>query len=270
MTNFKDLLLHGTHHRALPFPSVSLRFESIDQELQIRFDASDVIVEASYLGRLDPWLGSLCELLPGLTLTQALNLKLSDWEKKYIDDPEFWDFRSELEGLIFVPALELLRGTLDLYRGRDYLYLEPDHLVCRCFGVREKDVLAFLRGESSPDLEKLAEQTKAGMGCRSCVPQLSRWLAIHDPEKEVRTFKGRSRAQWLLIIDDLLDSHPLKESWGFAVESMKGNQVIINYDRDVSQREEENVGGKLQGFLASGTDPELAFFLRRSRQRLND
>jgi hypothetical protein len=36
-----------------------------------------------------------------------------------------------------------LRSALDIYRGREYLYKEPEALICRCFGVRENDVLDY-------------------------------------------------------------------------------------------------------------------------------
>lgn len=268
MISFKEILLQKLHNRPLSFPSVSVALESSGHELQIRFDSKDIIVEASYLGRTDPWLGSMCELLPGKTLSEAFTLQHSLWENAFRDDDSFWDFRSDLERLIFFPALELLRASLDVFRGKEYLYEESSPLICRCFGVREGDVLEFLKREEDTTLIKLSEQTKAGMGCRSCLPQLSRWLAINDPSREKRSFKEKSHADWLLEIDDLLDSFPLTKEWGMKVESIKANQVIISYDKAVSQKEEEVAGGKLQGFLASGTDPDFAFFLiRRARQR---
>lgn len=267
MTKFKDIFLQKLHLKSLPFPSVSVRSKESGHELQVRFDSKDIIVEASYQGKADPWLGSLCELLPGLTLSEALALDTSSWDKRHQDDDSFWDFKTEVQDLVFSPSLELLRAALDIYRGREYLYEEASPLICRCFGVRESDVLSFLKNEDEASLAKLSELTRAGMGCRTCLPQLTRWLAINDPAKEKRSFKGKTHADWLLLIDELLDSFPMKKEWKMSVESVKGNLVIISYDFEAGQREQEVVGGKLQGFLASGTDPDFAFFLRRASQR---
>jgi hypothetical protein len=264
MTRFKELFHSGAHHRHLASPSVTAQLS--EQQLELRFDSKDIVVEASYFGKVDPWLGSLCEMLPGKTLHELSLLDQQSWEKNFPQDESYWDFRSEMEHEIFFPALEVLKLALDLYRGREYLYRPTSPLLCRCFGVREDDVLNFLKSEKEPDLEKLSAATKAGMGCRSCVPQLKRWLAIHSPAQK-RFFKEKSYADWLLQIDELLKHFPLSKDWNLQVEGLKNNQVIISYDKDVSQKEEEIVTGKLQGFLASGTDPDFGFFLRRSRQR---
>lgn len=267
MTSFKDFFVNRSHLHELNSPSISVSSAHSHQTLQLKFDAKDLIIEAAYLGKADPWLSSLCGLIPGLSLHQASLVDHSLWEEAFRDDQSYWEFRADLEKLIFFPALELLRAGLDIYRGRDYLYQESSHLICRCFGVREADVLNFLRTEAEPTLEKLSTQTKAGLGCRSCVPQLKRWLAINAPGSRERFFKERSHAEWLLEIDQLLSSFPLAKEWVMAIESFKQGQVIITYQKDVTQKEEEVVAGKIQGFLASGTDPDLAFFLRRTRQR---
>lgn len=264
MTKFKELFHSRAHYRQLASPSVTAELAN-GQKLEIRFDSKDIIVEAAYQGKVDPWLGSLCDILPGLSLHHASQIQHRNFEDRFEEDDTYWEFRGESEAQIFFPAFEILKLALDLYRGKDYLYAPSSQLLCRCFGVREDDVLNFLKSEKEPDLEKLSAATKAGMGCRSCVPQLKRWLAIHSPAQK-RQFKNRSYADWLLQIDELLTHFPLSKEWKMEVESVKGSQVIIKYDKDVSQKEEEVVSGKLQGFLASGTDPDFGFFLRRVRQ----
>ena len=269
MTSFRDLFVSRSHLHSLSTPSISVSLAESSQNLEIRFDAKDIIIEAAYQGKSDPWLSSLCALLPGLSLHRASQLDHSLWEESFKNDQSYWEFRGEIEKQIFFPALELLRAGLDIYRGRDYLYQESSHLICRCFGVREADVLDYLKQDAEPTLEKLSTQTKAGLGCRSCVPQLKRWLAISSPSLRERFFKNKSHADWLMEIDQLLESFPLAREWSMNIESFKQGQVIISYQKEVSQKEEEVVAGKVQGFLASGTDPDLAFFLRRAAHRSN-
>ena len=152
--------------------------------------------------------------------------------------------------------------ALDVYRGREHVYGEASPLICRCFGVRESDVVALLQSEEVVTLEKLAQETKASMGCRSCLPQLKKLLNLPG-ESEKRLIAGKSKADWILMIDEALKVFPFTQDWQMRVEEFSRNTVIITYERAVSQKEEENMGRKLQGFLGSETTPDLVFFLRR-------
>jgi hypothetical protein len=98
------------------------------------------------------------------------------------------------------------------------------------------------------------------------VPQLKQWLKIPSDET-LRFYNSRPVADWIVDIDNALVRFPLSKEWKMNVESMKGNIVMISYDFPASQKEEEEVTIRLQGFLAGASDTGLAFFLRRSRQR---
>ncbi len=336
MKRFNQLLGERAHNRSLEASAVSAQLGT--QELFLRFDSKDVLIEASYTGSPDPWLGSLCELIDGKTLSELLHLSWGAWESAYKDDQSFWEFRQEAGDKFFFPALELLRASLDIYRGREYLYQESSPLVCRCFGtreadvvahreaevsptlttlagasraglgcrscvpqlkhilalpktgllavdknqqasadpganpvvcrcsgVRESDIKAHLQSQANPTLETLAKVTKAGIGCRSCVPELKRWLATPAAKAPLRYYKNRPVADWLLDIDYLLSCFPKAFEWKMELASFRGKQVVISFDKDVSQREEEATGKELQDFLGAAGDADLAFFLRRAR-----
>jgi hypothetical protein len=264
MTGFKSLVSSEKHKRILSDASVSAALDGIS--LFLKFDSRDRIVAATYVGTSDVWMSSLCELLIDMSLAEARLVTLSHWELIWKDDQFFWDMKLEIEDRVFFVPLELLHAALDTYRGREFLYHEESPLICRCFGLREKDVLHFLQVSSDPTLEELSKATKAGMGCRSCVPQLRHWLKIPGAEKN-RFYKSRPVADWIIEIDTVLARFPEAASWKMNVESMKGNVVMISYDHPANQKEEEEVGRKLQGFLGAASDSDLAFFLRPSRQR---
>lgn len=263
MTRFKQLFIEKAYNSAVDFPSVSVTYHQ--HTLSLRFNGKDVLLYAGYTGEANPWLSSLCYLIEGKPLHELLKFSWKNWEEAFKDDPSFWDFRQEEGEKFFLPALELLKAALDLYRGREYLYQEASPLVCRCFGIRESDILEHLRSEENPTLETLAGASKAGMGCRSCVPQLKRWLVIHDSSKEKRYYKNKPVADWLLEIDAMVSRFPKASEWKMEVESFKGKQVVISFDKNVSQREEEATLKELQDFLGASVDEDLAFFLRRSR-----
>lgn len=262
MTEFKSLL--SAHNKMLSDSQVRVSLD--DTTLFLRFDSRDVISAASYTGPSDIWMASLCEMLKDMPLTEARVLDHSHWDIVWKQDQFFWDMKLELGERLFFQPLELLHAALDIYRGREFLYEDESPLICRCFGVREKDVLSFLRTATEPTLEELSKSTKAGMGCRSCVPQLKQWLKI-PAEAKNRFYKSKPVADWIELIDSFLQRFPEAEEWKMNVESMKGNVVMISYDFECPQKLEEEAGKRLQGFLASSIDTDLAFFLSRSRQR---
>jgi bacterioferritin-associated ferredoxin len=255
-------------HRPLEDASVSVTLKHTGHELFLRLDAKDTIQTASYTGTLDLWLGSLCQLITGLPLGQALRLEMKDWDQQFGTDQFYWDMRQEHEQDIFLPALEMLKTAADIYHGREDLYLPASPLVCRCFGVRESDILQELKAEPELTLAALSAKTKAGMGCRSCVPQLRRWLEGKASREHAGHFyKDKSRADWVLEIHQALKDFPDAAGWGMEVQSFKGGQVIISYHQEVAQNQLEEVSRKLQRYLASVVDRDLGFFLSRSRQR---
>ncbi|MES2529162.1 MAG: (2Fe-2S)-binding protein [Bdellovibrionota bacterium] len=264
MTEFKKFLTTQPHNKALFDSSVTVTYEGTT--LHLRFDNKDIITAATYEGSPDVWMSSMCELLTNMPLSEARFVDMSHWELVWKQDQFFWDMKLEMEDRLFFMPTELLHAALDMYRGREYLYKEESPLICRCMGVREKDVVAYLNTAKDPSFEDLSKTTKAGMGCRSCVPQLKKWLLV-TPETKSRQYKSRPVADWIEAIDNALARFPESSSWKMNVESMKGNVVMISYDFKVTQREEEEMAKKLQGFLAGATDLDLAFFLTRALQR---
>lgn len=265
MIKFKETGL-GTHYGALEIPSAQATLKSSSHTLYLKFDSKDILVKASYTGAEDLWLGSLCLLVPGKHLSELINLSLNFWDETFRHDQTYWDMKSEVSEQVIFPVLELLKATLDIYRGRDYLYRETSGLICRCFGITEKDVLDYIRTADDPTPEGLGQATKAGLGCRSCVSQISKWLSINAPKGQSRFYKERSYAEWLLDIDQKLSEFPEARDWKMEVKNIKGSQVIIEFDKQASQREEEALTQKLQDFF-SVLDADLSFFLIRARQR---
>lgn len=262
MIKFKDVAL--SHRDHMDQPSTQVALKSSDHVLYLKFNSKDLLTKATYSGSADPWLGSLCALAEGKNLPDLIHLGWKDFDEAFKDDQAYWDLKLEETNHFFFSALELLKAGIDIYRGRDYLYKETDSLICRCYGVRESDVLAYIRSSKDPTLEGLATATKAGMGCRSCVPQLTKWLAAHTPKTELRFYKEKPRAHWLLEIDYMLSCFPEALDWQMEVKSFQASQVVITFNKKVSQKEEEEVSERLQEFLGAALDSDLSFFLIRA------
>lgn len=269
MKRFKELFQNQAHYQSQFTPSVSLSLKDSAQTLHLKFSGKDIISEAGYSGKVDPWFSSLCEIVTGLSLNEALDLNWKNWDKAFVEDQSYWEFKEDEHGHLFFKALELLKATLDTYRGREFLYRPTSPLICRCFGIREADIADHMKSQKDASLATLASSLKAGMGCRSCVKELKRVLLLHTPHTSERIYKGKPLADWILEIDYMLSCFPESQEWKMQLDSIKGKQVVISFAKTVSQREEEEVAGRLQLFLSAGVDDGLAFFLRRDRQRSN-
>lgn len=265
MKRFKELLTDPTLNCELPEASAEVTLKDSGHKLSLKFNSKDLILKASYTGESNPWLSSLCYLLLGKTLNEALAFNWSNWDAAFKEDQTFWDMKQEAADDFFQMPLELLRATLDSFRGREYLYQETSPLICRCFGIRESDVLDHLHKNENPTLDSLSGETKAGMGCRTCVPQLKRWVALNDQKKNSHHYKEKPISEWMLEIDYMLSCFPDALEWKMEVMGMKGAQVQISFEKEVSQREEEAQAKKLQDFLGAALGEGLAFFLRRAR-----
>lgn len=265
MTSFKEFA-QGAFNSAIEIPSSQVSSAS-GHQLQLKFNSKDLVTVVRYQGPVNPWLASVCFLAEGKPLEELLTLSWQNWDEAFSDDQLYWDLKAEKIQDVFFPEAELLQSALNIFRGRDYLYKPQDALICRCFCVREHDVLKFIREHDDPTPEALATATKAGMGCRSCVPQLTKWLAGHATKPQGHYYKEKSRANWLLEIDYMLSCFPEAADWKMEVSDFHGQQVTILFDKDVSQQELEETSIRLQDFLGAGLDEDLSFFLRRSLQR---
>lgn len=257
MTSLRNCLLEESFNRKLENPSVSVNYKVSGHTFSLKFGPKDLIVEAAYEGPKDMWLSSMCFLLQGKNAQAAGELNLKSWEKFFQEDQEFWDLWTEKSQDVFFIPLELLRASLDRYQGREYLYKEASPLICRCFGIREAD----LKADHSL-------KNKAGMGCRSCKPQLEKWIKETEAgQKKIRHYKDRPLADWVLLVEEKLLEFSRLSDWKLEVESFKDKAVIISYQKSATQREEEETSKLLQAYLGAEVDPDLGFFLRRSRQR---
>lgn len=266
MTSFKELISTDRYNRKIDFPSVSL--SNSDQKLFLQFDSKDKLIGASYTGKISPWLNVLCEVGLGFTLQELKNFSWKNLEDRFGKDQFFWDLRKEKEEEFFFKEYELFLGALGIFQGRDYLYEEKSLLICRCFGVREDEILSYLNQDGA-SLDGLIKETKAGVGCRSCVTQLQKFFISNEKKKFKHHYKARPVADWLVQIDYQLQQFYLAKEWGMELRGMKGGIVTISYTADVTQALEEKIAKELQSFLAGAVDTGLAFFLRAARHFSN-
>ena len=263
MTKFKDYLT--LNRGSIIGPSVKLTLSGSDHTLFLRFDTKDVLKEATYLGKEDVWLGSLCSVIVGKTATELKRISLDTWDESFGEDQFFLDLKFEISDLFFFKPLEMLKASLAIYLGEEFVYKSSSPIICRCFGVREADIKTYLHEAEEPSVEDLARKTKATLGCRSCLSQISKWFLRDVKDKKDHFYKDKPKADWIVSIDYMLNCFPEAEIWGMELAQFKNNQVIISFDKESSQKEIEEMNVKLQDFLAASVDSDLSFLLFNKR-----
>ncbi len=247
MIKFNDLL----HHQSLGFVS-SAQYDLSYQgcRLQIRFDHKEVIREVAYSApaQWKPWLSALAIHLQDKKMESIGTLPSSEWMHFCDGDLAWQEFiHDELE-LLDHPVFELWRAVWAQFKSLTHFKLQNNEfLVCRCFGVTLKE----LQEES---------ETKAGMGCRSCFPLIQK-IKGFKVKRDLRLIKDRSKADWILLIDQKLKSFPEMEKYQFEILSMRDLQVVLKHHQKLSHDEEVNLTLKIQDFLRLAVDPDLAVFL---------
>lgn len=246
-------------------PSVKLNLHGTDQTLFLRFDTKDILKEASYLGKEDIWLASMCSIITEKSVHELQNLSLTDWDRVFGLDQFYLDLKHEVQDEFFFKPLEVLKASLAIYLGEDHVYRPMSPIVCRCFGVREADITQYFNETSDPSIEDLAKKTKASSGCRSCLAQIQKWMQFAGQNKNERIYKDKTKADWIIEIDYMLSCFPESLEWKMEVVEFKNSQVIISFDKVASQKEVEELNLKLQDFLGASVDSDLSFLLFRSK-----
>lgn len=263
IAKFKDQIT--LNRSSMIAPSVKLTLHGTDQTLFLRFDTKDVLKEASYLGKEDIWLASMCSIITEKSVNELKSFSLNDWDEIFDKDQFYLDLKYEALDEFFFRPLELLKAALAIYLGEDHVYRPMSPIVCRCFGVREADITQYLNEANEPSVEDLAKKTKASSGCRSCLTQIKKWILFGQQNKNERIYKDKTKADWIIEIDYMLSCFPESLEWKMEVVEFKNEQVIISFNKDASQKDVEELNLKLQDFLGAAVDSDLSFLLFRSK-----
>jgi len=226
------------HSYFYKMPDSTISTTSVDGfTLYLKIDKAECIYEVSFDGPYDSPFRDLCAEIEGKTIDE-------------ISRKDFYQLAPENN--IWLKSYELLRAALFRYSGKAFLYESLDPVVCHCFGVRRSELL-------------IKKETRAGKGCRSCLP----YLEVADRlapqlKNNQRYFKNTSFADWLLLTDEKIKKFPTANEWGFYISGMNSYSITIHYSKQVSQKEEEQMNVLIQDFLRAEVDSDLSFFLSRS------
>lgn len=102
--------------------------------------------------------------------------------------------------------LKQVRGQLPYIQNKSSdLKLDPDDLVCRCFGVYGEEIANLVRTEQARTLREVSRQLKVTLGCASCRDDVLEVLRSERKELSMRVAKKMSAIDRANTVDALAD-----------------------------------------------------------------
>jgi NifU-like protein len=110
----------------------------------------------------------MCEMIIGKTVDEALKITNIDVERSLRDEAATAAIPPQ-KMHCSVMAYDVIRKAASLYKGVDMESLEEEDIVCQCARVSLRTIKDVIRINDLKTVEEIANYTKAGAFCKSCV-----------------------------------------------------------------------------------------------------
>lgn len=171
---------------------------------------------------------ALTEIIKGMTLEEAEKVTNRDIANYLGGLPEEKMHCS-------VMGREALQAAIANYRGQK-MVKEDFEIVCKCFGVTDKEIERTIRENDLRTVEQVTYYTKAGGGCTQCHPKIEAIIekVRKEMEKEAPPWPVRKRLtniQKIKLIEETLGREivPALKADGGDLEliDVEGNRVYV-------------------------------------------
>ena len=128
-----------------------------------------------------PFFSALCDLSRGMRLDEAKGLSWIDFVNYFENDQAMSSMVENCKLPFINRPLLLLSELIDRFTHTEVK--APDEtigegeLICRCFGVYEKEIQEVIRKEGFSSFRAVLDETCAGGGCATCKPQVQEILS---------------------------------------------------------------------------------------------
>jgi len=171
---------------------------------------------------------ALTEMVKGKTLDEALELSNKDIA-------DFLGGLPEEKMHCSVMGQEALDAAIANYRGKTPVAQPGERVVCKCFEVTEEKIRKVIVENRLTTVEEVANYTKAGGGCGTCIPDIEAilkdiWALKPLPEKAKKPGK-LTNLQKIALIQDVIEREirPRLQADNGDIEliDVVGPQVIV-------------------------------------------
>ena len=172
---------------------------------------------------------ALTELIKGKTIDEAVKITNNDIARYLGGLP-----REKMH--CSVMGQEALEAAIANYKGIKLAVSEEGEIVCKCFGVTDKKIRRAIIENNLRNVEDITNFTKAGGGCRDCIPEIEKILkevlAGAGIIEAVKPKRKLTNIQKIAMIREVMEKEirPLLQSHGGDVEliDVDGNTVTVS------------------------------------------
>jgi len=173
---------------------------------------------------------ALTEMIKGKTIDEAAAVTNQDIA-------EYLGGLPEQKMHCSVMGREALEAAIENYRtGTTGKKTLEGEVVCKCFGVTDKELREVIEQNSLTTVEQVTNFTKAGGGCGNCIPDIEKILDEINQvrrKKESPPEKKMTITERLRLIQDTMDREirPLLKRDGGDLEliDIVGNRVVVAF-----------------------------------------
>jgi NifU-like protein len=169
---------------------------------------------------------ALTEIAKGKTLEEAEKISNQDLA-------EFLGGLPEEKMHCSVMGKEALEAAIANYRG-EATVKEDFEIVCKCFGVTDKEIERVAKENDLTSLEQITDFTKAGGGCQACHPKIEAILTklwdkkpVEPVAKAVPAGQKLTNLQKIRLIQETLEREILP-----PIRSDGGDLELVDIDGD--------------------------------------
>ncbi|OEU61306.1 MAG: Fe-S cluster assembly protein NifU [Desulfuromonadales bacterium C00003094] len=173
---------------------------------------------------------ALTEIAKGMTLEEAEKISNQDLA-------EFLGGLPEEKMHCSVMGKEALEAAIANYRG-EATVKENFEIVCKCFGVTDKEIERVAKENHLTSLEQITDFTKAGGGCQACHPEIEAILTklwgedpVEPAEKAVPAGQKLTNLQKIRLIQETLEREilpPIRSDGGdLELVDIAGDTIYV-------------------------------------------
>jgi len=174
---------------------------------------------------------ALTEMVVGKTLEEAEKITNRDIA-------EYLDGLPEEKMHCSVMGREALEAAIANHRGIDIKKQLEGEVVCKCFGITDKEIERVIRENHLSTVAEVTHYTKAGGGCESCHPKLEEIISTvqgtvrKEPvEKKPPQKQKLTNIQRMKLIEETIEREirPALRTDGGDIDlvDVEGNKVIV-------------------------------------------
>ena len=143
---------------------------------------------------------------------------------------------------------------------------EEGKLVCKCFGVTDKQIINAIRENNLKTVEEVTDYTKAGGACGGCLDEIAEILAYELKEKAPEREKKKERMtnvqrmkEVLRVIDEDIRPRLAADGGGIELVDVDGKRVSVSLQGRCSQcrASEVTIRGLVEKMLREHVEPDI-------------